>query len=57
MITKWQYTKPNQISRNPFSGSQVVPCGQTDGRTDCQTDMVKLTVAFRNYVHAPDQHI
>ena len=35
--------------KNPFSGSRVVPCGQTDG----QTDMTKLIVAFRNYTKAP----
>jgi len=34
---------------NPFSGSRVFPCGQTDGRTE----MPKLTVAFRNFVNAP----
>ena len=31
---------------NPFSGSRVVTCGQTD--------MTKLTVAFRNFVNAPE---
>jgi len=30
---------------NPSSGSRVVRCGQTDGRTDGQTDMTKLTAA------------
>jgi hypothetical protein len=30
---------------NPSSGSRVVPCGQTD--------MMKLIVAFRNFVKAP----
>ena len=30
---------------DPSSGSRVVPCGQTEGRTD----MTKLTVAFRNF--------
>jgi len=26
---------------------------QTDGRTDRQTDMTKLTVTFRNFANAP----
>jgi hypothetical protein len=34
--------------QNPSSGSRVVPCRQTDGRTD---DM-KLIVAFRNFANA-----
>jgi hypothetical protein len=29
----------------PSSGSRVVPCGQTDGRTD----MTKIIVAFHNF--------
>ena len=29
-------------------GSQIVPCGQTDG----PTDMTKLIVAFRNFANA-----
>jgi hypothetical protein len=32
-----------------YSGYRVVPCGQTDGRTD----MTKLIVAFRNFAKAP----
>ena len=39
----------SKLFDNPSSGSQVVPCGQTDGRTD----MTKLRVAFRNFVNAP----
>jgi hypothetical protein len=31
--------------KNLFSGSRVVPCGQTD--------MTKVTVAFRNFANAP----
>ena len=31
--------------QNPSSGSRVVPCGQTD--------MTKLTVAFRSFANAP----
>jgi len=34
---------------NPSSGSRVVPCGQTDARTD----MTKLIVVFRNFVKSP----
>jgi predicted ferric reductase len=34
-----------KFHENPSSGSQVVRCGQTDGRTD----MTKLAVAFRNF--------
>jgi hypothetical protein len=37
----------------PFRGSGVVPCGQTDGRTDRQTDMTKLIIAFRSFGNAP----
>ena len=36
-----------KFDQNPFSGSQVVPCGRTD------TDVMKLKVAFRNFGHAP----
>jgi hypothetical protein len=32
------------LQDNALRGSQVVPCGRTDG----QTDMTKLTVALRN---------
>jgi len=40
---------PNiKFHENPPSGSRVVPCGQTDIRTD----MTKLIVAFRNFVNA-----
>jgi len=36
-----------QNSRDPNSGSRFVPCGWTDG----QTDMTKLTLAFRNFAN------
>jgi hypothetical protein len=40
-------THPNiKFHENPFSGSRVVPCGQTD--------MTKLTVAFCNFANAPE---
>jgi len=38
-----------KFHENPSSGSRVVPCGQTDGRTD----MTKLIVAFRDFENAP----
>jgi hypothetical protein len=33
---------------HPFSGSRVVPCGQTD--------MTKLNVAFHNFANAPNEN-
>jgi len=40
---------PNiKFYENSSSGSRVVPCGQTDKRTDT----TKLTVAFRNFANA-----
>jgi len=38
----------SKLMKNPSIGSRVVPCGQTDGRTD----MTKLLVAFINFVKA-----
>ena len=38
-----------KFHENPSCGSRVVPCGRTDG----QTDMTKLIVAFRNFANAP----
>jgi len=40
---------PITFHENPFSGSRVVPCGRTNGRTD----MTELLVAFRNFANAP----
>jgi hypothetical protein len=37
-----------KFNENPSSGSWVVPCGQTDRRTD----MMKLIVAFRSFANA-----
>jgi hypothetical protein len=45
-----------KFHENPSSGVRVVPCGQAhkqaasliDGRTDRETDMMKLIVAFHN---------
>jgi hypothetical protein len=39
-----------KLHENPPSGSQVGPCG----RTDRQTGMTKLILAFRNFAKAPD---
>ena len=38
-----------KFNENPSSESPVVPCRRTDGRTD----MMKMTVAFRNFAEAP----
>jgi hypothetical protein len=37
-----------KFHQNPSSGSRVVPCELTEGRTD-----MKLIVDFRNFVRAP----
>jgi hypothetical protein len=34
-----------KFHENPYSGSQVVPCGQTD--------MMKLIVTFHHFVNVP----
>jgi len=39
-----------KLHKYPPSGSRVIPCGQTDGRTH----VTKLTVAFRNSANAPN---
>ena len=33
--------------------SRILPCGQTDRRTDGRIDITKLTVSFRNFANAP----
>jgi len=38
-----------KFNENPYSGSRVVPCVQTDGRSN----MTKLIVAFRNFATGP----
>jgi hypothetical protein len=42
-----------KFHQNPSSGSRVVSCRLTDERTDGQTDMTKLIVAFCNYENVP----
>jgi hypothetical protein len=39
-----------KFHENPSSGSRVF---HVDGRTDGQTNMTKLIVAFRNFANAP----
>jgi len=38
-----------KFHKDPSIGSRVVPCGQTEGRTD----MTRLFVSFRNFANAP----
>jgi hypothetical protein len=42
-----------KFHETPSSVSRVIPCGQTEGRTDRRTDMTKPIVAFRNFANAP----
>jgi hypothetical protein len=44
-----------KFHENLSSGSRVVPCGQTDGWMDGQTDMTKLVVAYRSFAKAPNK--
>jgi len=46
-----------KFHENSSSGSRVVPCGRAGGRTDRQTDMTKLIVAFRNSANAPNNEL
>jgi hypothetical protein len=41
-----------KFHQNPSCGSRIVPCWQTDGRTD----VTKVIVAFRNFRNAPKNH-
>jgi len=52
----WQFSEKYsniKFHENPSSGSRVVPCKRTDGRTDERTDTTKLKVAFRNFASEP----
>jgi len=44
-----------------FSESRIIPCrwaeGHTNGQTDVQTDMKKLTGAFSKFANAPKMEI
>ena len=42
-----------KFKKNLFIGSQVVRCGRTDRRSDRETEMTKLVVAFRNFTKPP----
>ena len=46
-LEKYSSTKFHKI---PSSGSQLVPCRRTDGRTD----IMKLIFAFRDFANAPN---
>jgi hypothetical protein len=46
-----------KFHQNPYIKSRVVPYERTDGRTDRQTDMTKLIVAFRNFAKAPKKRV
>jgi len=41
---------------NMPSGSRAILCGLTDERTDGQSDMTKLIIAFSNFANAPKQY-
>jgi len=43
----------SKFNENPFSGSQVVPCGRTERRAY----MTKVIVAFPNFANAPKNRI
>jgi hypothetical protein len=38
---------------NPSSGSRLFPRGRAGGRTDGQTEIMKVRVAFRKFANAP----
>ena len=45
-----------KFHENLSSGSRVIPCRQTDSQPDTWTDMIKLTVTFRNFAIAPKNY-
>jgi hypothetical protein len=42
-----------RFHENPSSGKRIIPCGGADGRTEDETDMTRLIIAFRSFVNAP----
>ena len=46
-----------KVHQNPFSGSRVIPCGQTNRQKDGRTDMTKLKVVVLNFANAPKNKI
>ena len=42
-----------RFQKNLFIGSRVVRCGRTDRRSDRETEMTKLVVAFRDFRKPP----
>jgi hypothetical protein len=44
-----------KFHENPSCDSRVVPCNQTEGRTDRQADITKQIVPFRNFANALDK--
>jgi len=60
ILTKTQFSRQMfekyadiKFHENPSGDSRVIPSGQTDGRTDRQTDMTKIMVALRDLTNAP----
>jgi hypothetical protein len=49
-----------KFHEEPSTGSRVVPStppdGRTDGQTGRQTDMTKLTLAFRSFTESPKNY-
>jgi len=60
-LTKLEFSQKISMPRlkikfysNSYNGSRVVPCEkQTEGRTERQTDMTRLTAALHNYANTP----
>jgi hypothetical protein len=42
-----------KCDENPLSASRLARFGRTNGRTDGQTDMMKVIVSFHNFVYLP----
>jgi len=52
LIQGYNYTNI-EFRENPFVTSPVVPCGQTDGRTD----MKQITVVLRNFANVSKEKL